>query len=205
VRLRLALAVAILATASAPAAGQQVRAPALAGADLLTSLRGGGFILYFRHADTDHKQQDARPLNLADCTRQRNLTERGRDHSRAIGAAIRALAIPIGPVLASPMCRTVETAELAFGAAERAQAVRDAGPAPAGSPDRFAALRTLLSTAPPAGVNTVLVGHAYPIYTLIGGQYLEEGEAAVIRRRSSDQVPDPAGDARMISTSTPVS
>ena len=78
------------------------------------------------------------------------------------------------------MCRTVETAELAFGAAERAQAVRDAGPAPAGSPDRFAALRTLLSTAPPAGVNTVLVGHAYPIYTLIGGQYLEEGEAAVI-------------------------
>ena len=123
------------------------------------------------------------------------------------------------------MCRTVETAELAFGAAERAQAVRDAGPAPAGSPDRFAALRTLLSTAPPAGVNTVLVGHAYPIYTLIGGQYLEEGEAAVIWpgvspsrswrawasrsgaswRRSSDHVPDPAGDARMISTSTPVS
>jgi len=181
VRLRLALVLAILAAASAPAIGQQTRAPALASADLLSSLRGGGFIIYFRHADTDFRQQDERPVNPADCTKQRNLTDRGRDHARAIGAAIRALAIPVGPVLASPLCRTVETAELAFGTAERADAVREPGGAPAGSPGRFIALRTLLSTIPPAGTNEVVVGHAYPFYALVGGQYLDEGEAAVVR------------------------
>ena len=180
-RLRLALVLTILAAASAPAGGQQTRAPALAGADLLSALSGGGFVIYFRHADTDFRQQDVRPVNLADCTKQRNLTDRGREHARAIGAAIRTLAIPVGPVLASPLCRTVESAELAFGTAERADAVREPGGPPAGSPERFTALRTLLSTAPPAGTNKVVVGHAYPFYSLVGGQYLDEGEAAVVR------------------------
>ncbi|HEU5196099.1 MAG TPA: histidine phosphatase family protein [Methylomirabilota bacterium] len=185
---RLALsgwALVLLAAASAPAAGQQTRSPAMGGADLLTALRAGGFILYFRHADTDFKQTDVRPVNLADCTQQRNLTDKGREHARNIGAAIRELTIPIGPVLASPMCRTVETAELAFGPAERSMAVREGGPTPPGSPDRYAALRAMLSTPPPAGGNMVIVGHAYPIYTLIGGQYLEEGEAAVVRPQGS--------------------
>ena len=42
-----------------------------------------------------------RPLSFADRSQRRNLTDRGRDHARAIGEAIRALAIPIGPVLAA--------------------------------------------------------------------------------------------------------
>lgn len=177
--------VAVLLAVVAPAGAQHARTPAMSGMELLTVLRGGGLILYFRHADTDFKQTDARPVNLEDCTRQRNLTDRGRDHARNIGTAIRALRIPIGPVLASPLCRTVETAELAFGAAERSMTVREAGPTPAGSAERYAALRAMLSTPPPAGVNTVVVGHAYPIYTLIGGQYLEEGEAAVLQPRGA--------------------
>ena len=184
-RLSAALALALLAAASAPADGQQTRAPALAGAELLDALRGGGFILYFRHADTDFRQQDVRPVDLANCATQRNLTDRGRDHARPNGSAIRALAIPIGPVLASPLCRTVETAELAFGPAERADAVREPGGPPAGSPERFAPLRRVLSTLPPAATNEVVVGHAYPFYSLVGGQYLEEGEAAVVRPQAA--------------------
>ena len=61
------------------------------------------------------------------------------------------------------------------------QAAREAGPAPPGSPDRFAALRGLLSTMPASGTNAVIVGHAYPFYSLAGGQYLDEGQAAVVR------------------------
>ena len=144
---------------------------------LLAALRAGGHVLYFRHADTDHRQTDARPLAFEDCATQRNLTDRGRANSRAIGEAFRALGIPIGPVLASPLCRTVETAMLAFGVAERALAVRDAGPEPAGSPARFAALRALLETAPPSATNTAIVGHGYPFYALVG-------EAAVVRPRA---------------------
>ena len=116
---RLAGALALALIAPAAAAAQTPAAVPLRGAELLAALRGGGFVLYFRHADTDWKQNDTRGMNLEDCAAQRNLSDRGRENARAIGAAIRALAIPIGSVLASPLCRTVETAMLAFGVAEK--------------------------------------------------------------------------------------
>src|SRR5690242_2716055 len=102
-------------------------APAQQSADLLAALRAGGHIIYFRHADTDHSQTDQRGMRLEDCTTQRNLTDRGREHARELGEAIRALEIPIGAVLASPLCRTMETATLAFGTARPSPAVREAG------------------------------------------------------------------------------
>jgi phosphohistidine phosphatase SixA len=170
----------------APAVAQNAAVASLRGTDLLVALRAGGYILYFRHADTDHGQNDQRMTSVEDCATQRNLTDRGRDHSRALGEAIRALGIPIGAVLASPLCRTVETAMLAFATVDKAPAVREGGPLPRGSPGRFPALRALLSAPVAAGVNTVIVGHAYPYYTLVGGQYLSEGEADVVRPRGAD-------------------
>jgi phosphohistidine phosphatase SixA len=178
-----ALSLGLLAPTVAVA--QQAAAPPLAGADLLAALRAGGHILYFRHADTDHSQVD-RGVRLEDCTTQRNLTDRGRDHSRALGEAIRSLDIPIGAVLASPMCRTMETATLAFGTALKSPAVREGGPLAPGTPGRFPALRELLSTKVAPGANTVIVGHAYPYFTLVGGQYLDEGEADVVQPRGTD-------------------
>jgi phosphohistidine phosphatase SixA len=183
---RLAGALALALIAPAAAAAQTPAAVPLRGAELLAALRGGGFVLYFRHADTDWKQNDTRGMNLEDCAAQRNLSDRGRENARAIGAAIRALAIPIGSVLASPLCRTVETAMLAFGVAEKSMAVREGGPLPPGSPGRYEALRVLLSTPVAPGTNWILVGHAYPYYSLVGGQYLEEGEADVVRPRGAD-------------------
>lgn len=183
------LLVGILAlTFAAPAAAlaQKSAHPALGGADLLAALHAGGLVLYFRHADTDWKQNDTGGMRLEDCAAQRNLSDRGRENARAVGAAIRALAIPIGSVLASPLCRTVETAMLAFGVAEKSMAVREGGPLPPGSPGRYEALRVLLSTPVAPGTNLVLVGHAYPYYSLVGGQYLEEGEADVARPRGAD-------------------
>jgi phosphohistidine phosphatase SixA len=178
-----ALSLALLAPA---ALAQSATTPALGGAALLAALRGGGHVLYFRHADTDHSQNDQRMTSVEDCATQRNLSERGREHARALGEAIHALGIPIGTVLASPLCRTVETAMLAFGAAQKAPAVREGGPLPPGRPGRFPALRVLLSTPVAPGANTVVVGHAYPYYTLVGGQYLSEGEADVLRPRGAD-------------------
>ena len=161
-------------------------APAQQSADLLAALRAGGHIIYFRHADTDHGQTDQRGMRLDDCTTQRNLTDRGREHARELGEAIRALEIPIGAVLASPLCRTMETATLAFGTARPSPAVREGGPLAPGTPGRFPALRALLSTPVAAGTNTIVVGHAYPYFTLVGGQYLSEGEADVLRPRGGD-------------------
>jgi phosphohistidine phosphatase SixA len=179
-----ALALALIAPVAA--AAQTPAAVPLRGGELLAALRGGGLVLYFRHADTDWKQSDTRGMSLEDCSAQRNLSDRGRENARAIGAAIRALAIPIGSVLASPLCRTAETAMLAFGVAEKSMAVREGGPLPPGSPGRFEALRALLSAPVAPGTNSVLVGHAYPYYSLVGGQYLEEGEADVVRPRGAN-------------------
>lgn len=181
--------VALLMTALALwpqlARGQAAGPQSLSGAELLAALRGGGYILYFRHADTDFRQKDTNMRSVDDCANQRNLTDRGRDHARAIGEALRALRIPIGPVLASPLCRTVETAVLAFGHAERSAAAIETGPETPGTPNRFSALRDLLSSVPPEGTNTVIVGHAYRFYSLVGGQYLEEGEAGIVRPTGS--------------------
>jgi hypothetical protein len=121
-----------------------------------------------------------------DCTKQRNLTDKGRGEARAIGAAIRELGIPVGRVLASPFCRTVETAMLAFGRAEKTLDLRGWA-ASSVDPDRYATLRGYLAAPPIAATNTVLVGHGNPFRAVAGPPHLMEGEAAVIR---------PLGDKR---------
>src|SRR6266704_7202881 len=132
---------------AAPSLAAAPDAQTLAGRPLLAALKAGGLVLYFRHTSTDFGQNDDQMSGYEDCARQRNLTDRGRDEARQIGAAIRRLRIPIGEVLASPFCRTRETAQLIFGRATVSPAVRG-GPARPESNDRYAELRKLLSTPP---------------------------------------------------------
>jgi hypothetical protein len=115
-----------------------------------------------------------------DCAKQRNLTDKGRNEARAIGAAIRELRIPVDRVLASPFCRTVETAMLAFGKAEKTLDLRG-WPASSVDPNRYAPLLVYLAAPPIAATNTVLVGHGNPFRAVAGPPHLLEGEAAVIR------------------------
>src|SRR5712664_1112768 len=120
-----------------------------------------------------------------DCASQRNLIDKGRSDARAIGAAIRELRIPVERVLASPFCRTVETAQLLFGRAEKMQEVRGGPSAPADT-ERYAALRRILTTPVGAGNNLAVVSHGNPFYSVAGPPYLAEGEAAVIRPLGTD-------------------
>jgi hypothetical protein len=108
----------------------------------------------------------------------------GRAEARAIGGAIRALGIPIGRVLASPFCRTRETAELIFGRATVSNAVRG-GPAQADD-ERYAELKALLATPVAGGVDLVIVSHGNPYRAIVGGPYLAEGEAAIIEPRGKE-------------------
>jgi hypothetical protein len=173
-------ALALCFAAAIPAIAAEPPSESLTGAALLQTLRGGGLILYFRHTSTDFGQNDDAMSGYEDCARQRNLTDGGRDEARRIGAAIKRLAIPIGDVLASPFCRTRETAQLIFGRATVASAVRG-GPARPDSDDRYAELRKLLSTPPRAGTNLAIASHGNPFHAVTDTQYLAEGEAAVIR------------------------
>ncbi|MGM9948526.1 MAG: histidine phosphatase family protein [Lysinibacillus sp.] len=82
---------------------------------LLDSLRKGGFILYARHGEANIGS-DLPHVNFQDCLTQRNLSAYGRWQAAYYGGIIRYWQIPIeSPVSASPFCRTVETAQLAFG------------------------------------------------------------------------------------------
>jgi len=117
---------------------------------LLAKLRHGGHVLFLRHTSTDFSQNDSRMTGYEDCTNQRNLTEKGRDEARALGAQLERLQIPIGTVYASPFCRTQETARLAFGQAERTNEARG-GPANTDDPTRYASCWRL---APPRARTT---------------------------------------------------
>jgi hypothetical protein len=152
---------------------------------LLSALRAGGYILYFRHTATDFSRDDAQSRSDEDCDNQRPLTEKGRAEARAIGAAIAELGIPVGKVLASPRCRTMETAMLAFGRAEKAAAVRG-GPARPQQQERYAALRALLTTPMKRGINLVISSHGNPFFAVAGRPYLAEGECAVVRPLGTD-------------------
>ena len=156
-------------------------APALADADaaLLAKLRQGGYVLFLRHTSTDFSQNDARMTSYEDCANQRNLTDKGRNEERALGAELKRLAIPIGPVYASPFCRTRETAQLAFGRYDRTNEARG-GPANTNDPTRYEPLRKLLTSKPPSGKNAVISSHGNPFFALFGPPYLAEGEIAVV-------------------------
>jgi len=151
---------------------------------LLSQLRQGGFVLYMRHALTDMSKNDAKMTNYDDCANQRNLTDQGRAEARAVGAHIKRLGIPIGDVVASPFCRTMETARLAYGQATPTEKLR-ALPGSAGDAKRFAPLKELLSTVTPGGRNLVAVGHAIPFHAVAGPPFLEEGEIAAVRPEGS--------------------
>lgn len=170
-----------------PAAPGRSALPAkpLFGPELLSELRMGGYVIYFRHTSTDFSRDDSRSQSDDDCANQRPLTDKGREEARQIGAAIRELGIPITQVIASPRCRTVETAMLAFGRAEKTATVRG-GPASTANPDRYEELRKILSTQLKPGANLVIASHGNPFHAIAGAPYLAEGEAAVIRPLGKD-------------------
>jgi phosphohistidine phosphatase SixA len=149
---------------------------------LVETLRRGGQIVYFRHGPTDPSQSDTDPKNLANCATQRNLTDAGRAQARAIGEAIRALNIPVGPVLSSEYCRALEYSRLMFDRAEPEPSL--VLPDPLTEPEKAQnteALKRLLMTPPTAGTNTVLVSHSPNIRLAAEVDLPVEGSAAVFR------------------------
>ncbi|HEX2064210.1 MAG TPA: hypothetical protein VHE80_07285 [Acidimicrobiales bacterium] len=73
----------------------------LDGADLLRALRGGGFVVYFRHAATE-SGTDTSVRDLDNCATQRNLSAEGRAQAQEIGRAFRQLGIAVGVAVVRP-------------------------------------------------------------------------------------------------------
>lgn len=140
------------ASASEPAAVLlPVIAPedALSGRALAEALRAGGLVLFMRHAEQV-------PAGIKeDCSRHL-LTPTGDGQARTVGAGLRRLGVPIGEVLASPICRALQTAVL-LGVGEPKPEPDLAPPEP--RVDTGPARTRLLGRVPPPGRNTLLVSH----------------------------------------------
>lgn len=176
------LLLGVLALLDVAAAQDRAR---LTGEALVDALRAGGYTLYFRHASTDWTTNDhvvgAGDWVSCDPTKMRQLTPAGRETARRVGEAIRGLGIPVGRVLASPYCRTVETARaMALGPVETTTDIINMRVAEFFGGESAVAARTRrrLSLPPSAGTNTVFVAHGNVLRTATG-EYPGEAEAIV--------------------------
>jgi len=156
---------------------------AAAPPDLLAALRGGGLVIFLRHAETGPPHPDQARAVIGECATQRLLNEEGREQARGIGAAIAEFGIPLAEVLASPFCRTMETAVLAFGRAVPEPAL--SLPRHVDDAARLAMGRDLLALVartPPAAGNLVLVGHSYHLIGAGLPRPDPQGAAVILRR-----------------------
>src|ERR687896_132148 len=151
-----------------------------ARAQLVERLRGGGHAVVFRHAATEPGMDTT--SDLTDCSRQRNLNAEGRRQSREIGRAFRRLGIPMGRVLASPFCRTRDTARPGVGRVRASRALLSPEFFPSVREGPRQGLRRMLAARPPRGTNTVLVTHGSAIFDATGLNP-EEGDAVVTAPR----------------------
>jgi phosphohistidine phosphatase SixA len=156
--------------------------------ELLPTLTQGGYVLVFRHVATDDSQKDVYPFNFDDMKAQRQLSDKGREMARQVGAAIKKLGVPIGDVYTSRLNRAVETGKLLSGKdVKPVDALTDssagsasgmANPA-AGNAKAGAALRELVNAAPRAGTNNMLVTHKTNITDAFGKEASDVGEGEV--------------------------
>lgn len=87
-----------------------------AQADIWQQLAGGGYVLLMRHGAVDNLSKSTSPdADFEGCEGQYNLNELGRAQALLWGELVRKRKVPIGGVLTSPMCRTQDTARIAFG------------------------------------------------------------------------------------------
>ena len=136
---------------------------------LLNSLRKGGYILYARHGEAT-VGEDLPYLNFQNCLTQRNLSVKGRWQASCYGEILRYLQIPIQPfVSASPFCRTIETAQLAFGWGNVQvnpfwyEIYRLSENLPTSEIQSILTnFKSVLETIPIGGGNKVIVAHSFP-------------------------------------------
>lgn len=147
---------------------------------LISQLRAGGFVLYLRHGQTDSSRPDVFPLtDPGDCSKQRPLTEAGRRQARLLGEMLRRGAIPIEEVHASPLCRTRETARLAFGEfAVNERLMTTTNLTTEEKEPYLKELKRLLSQPVRGKGNRVIVSHAPNLADLIG--YFPNPEATMV-------------------------
>lgn len=138
----------------------------------------GGYILHFRHAERD-KWIDVQKYDALESHVHKNgpnnsryaendyfsnavcLNSRGKIQARAMGEHIKKIKLPIGYVISSPICRSRQTADLAFGGYDRLNTnLVHTGPYNESRYEHAKDLSKLYRNLPiEKGKNTIISGH----------------------------------------------
>lgn len=153
---------------------------------LVSLLREGGYVIYFRHFETGEDTPDYINATLGQCATQRQLNANGVAQAVVVRDVFQKLRFPIAKVYASPFCRAWQSADIAFGGHQIVENLKlpkakskDFSDAEKAQMRR--ALRPLLSAKPKSGTNTIIVAHDDNLPT-VGAPYPEsQGEALVFR------------------------
>jgi phosphohistidine phosphatase SixA len=182
--IRIALHLALLLIAIAPAQASDLQ-------NLAAALKQGGYVIVFRHGATDESQKDVYPFRFDDMKAQRQLSDKGRETARAIGASFKEIGIPIGVVYTSRLNRAIETGKLiAAKDVMPKDELTDSGAGsassmanPEGNNEKFGRPLRELAGAPAAQVNILIVTHKTNIADGFGKGYadVQEGEALIFR------------------------
>lgn len=167
--------------ASAPGLAGAQPAPNASRAQLLAVWRQSGGVLLIRHAATESGLGDPPGFAIGQCRTQRNLSDEGRQASRALGAWLQAQNFKPDAVRSSQWCRCQDTARLAFGAYEDWPALNSTFAGQGDSAAQQQALRERLS-ALPAGRTEVWVTHQVNM-TGLTGAYPGMGEGFLVDRQ----------------------
>ena len=173
---------------AASLAGPFAPARAVADADVAALLRSGGVVLALRHALAPGTF-DPPLFKLGDCSTQRNLSDEGRAQAQRTGQWFRARGLQPARVRSSAWCRCVDTATLAFGAAEPWAALGSPrGASEATNAESLAALRraVVLAGAQRARFE-VWVTHMFVLSDLVGTG-TGTGEGLVLRADAAGAV-----------------
>ena len=190
-RCRAVLIATLAATAVADAQTQPGQT--LSGPALVKALQGGGHVIVMRHASSPSEIPDKQSANPDNVPPERQLDERGRATAMAMGAALRRLKIPIGPVMTSPTYRARETARFARLPSPRPTA--ELGETTQTMQADAAQVKWLQQQVRefPRGTNTVLITHVPNMSAAFPdtGPAADQGEAFVFG-------PDGTGGARLL-------
>jgi phosphohistidine phosphatase SixA/plastocyanin len=153
---------------------------------LVTAMKQGGYVIVLRHGATNPNQADTDPLHRDNISAQRLLSPQGREIATRVGDSFRLLGIPLGKVYSSEFNRATETAKLVSGKSVTTTPDLTEGGlvvSPAENARRAKALKAMASTAPDAGVNTLIVTHKPNILDAFGEDWFDskEGEASVFK------------------------
>jgi phosphohistidine phosphatase SixA len=172
--------VAVAASPSSPpTAVPAATAPGMEAARLADAIRRGGVVVLVRHSPTMPGVGDPPGFRIDDCGTQRNLSEAGRAQARRLGQWFEANRIRPTSVRASPWCRAVDTAMLAFGQSERWAALSNLLRDRSRQSEHQREVLAGIAAVRPAAID-VYVSHGVTIDAFVG-VYLQQGEFAVVR------------------------